>query len=263
MHVLIGPGHHALKRSMAQAALAALLIAATPAAGVQWIAWLVVGCSVLIGTAALLVVWPGEHAGGFSQEISMQSQVATLEAERSSTSSDALRLLVLPGRALYALIFLIGALNNFSHQAVGYAARQAGAPGGVDRDRRGAQRPAGLSRAFRRGAAGAVPGPGAPHHAPVLGRQRSDDGDAGADPVPQECHDAGRRPADRLLRRGADEPRSLAARATTGRARPHPAAHGALPVRRLGGSASGPAIFSPLERILGIRVHRSPQRLAA
>jgi putative oxidoreductase len=124
MHVLIGPGHHALKRSMAQAALAALLIAATPAAGVQWIAWLLVGCSVLIGTAALLVVWPGEHAGGFSQEISMQSQVATLEAERSSTSSDALRLLVLPGRALYALIFLIGALNNFSHQAVGYAARQ-------------------------------------------------------------------------------------------------------------------------------------------
>src|ERR1051325_8849036 len=124
MHVLIGPGHHALKRSMAQAALAALLIAATPAAGVQCIAWLLVGCSVLIGTAALLVVWPGEHAGGFSQEISMQSQVATLEAERSSTSSDALRLLVLPGRALYALIFLIGALNNFSHQAVGYAARQ-------------------------------------------------------------------------------------------------------------------------------------------
>ena len=63
MHVLSGPGHYALRRWLAQAALAFALITLAPAAGVQWVLWVMVGSSVLIASAALLVIWPAEHRG--------------------------------------------------------------------------------------------------------------------------------------------------------------------------------------------------------
>jgi hypothetical protein len=67
MHVLSGPGHHALRRGIAQAALALVLITIAPAAGVQWVLWVMVGSSVLVATAALLVIWPAEHRGDAPQ----------------------------------------------------------------------------------------------------------------------------------------------------------------------------------------------------
>jgi len=63
MHVLSGPGHHAVRRWTAQGALALVLITVAPAAGVQWVLWVMVGSSVLIASAALLVIWPAEHRG--------------------------------------------------------------------------------------------------------------------------------------------------------------------------------------------------------
>ncbi len=63
MHVLSGPGRHAVRRWIAQAALALVLITVAPAAGVQWVLWVMVGSSVLVASAALLVIWPAEHTG--------------------------------------------------------------------------------------------------------------------------------------------------------------------------------------------------------
>jgi len=64
MHVLSGPGPHVVRRWIAQAALAVLLIIVAPKAGVPWVVWVMVGSSVLIASAALLVIWPAEHTGG-------------------------------------------------------------------------------------------------------------------------------------------------------------------------------------------------------
>jgi hypothetical protein len=63
MHVLSGPGHHALRRWIGQAALALLLIALAPAAGVQWVLWVMGGGLLLVASAALLVIWPEEQRG--------------------------------------------------------------------------------------------------------------------------------------------------------------------------------------------------------
>lgn len=64
MHELSGPGHPAVRRWTAQAALALLLITVAPKAGVPWVVWVLVGSSVLVASAALLVIWPGEHTRG-------------------------------------------------------------------------------------------------------------------------------------------------------------------------------------------------------
>jgi hypothetical protein len=64
LHVLPGPAHFALRRGIAQAVLAVILITLAPAAGVQWVHWLMVGSSVPIVSAALLVIWPAEHGKG-------------------------------------------------------------------------------------------------------------------------------------------------------------------------------------------------------
>src|ERR1041384_1810988 len=96
MHVLSGPGHHAVRRWTAQAvlalvliplapaprapwgprgcggwpgggSLALVLITLAPAAGVLWVLWVMVGSSVLIASAALLAIWPAEHRGDAPQ----------------------------------------------------------------------------------------------------------------------------------------------------------------------------------------------------
>jgi hypothetical protein len=67
MHVLSGSGPQVVRRWIAQAALAVILITAAPAAGVPWVVWVMVGSAVLIASAALLAIWPGEHPGGHSE----------------------------------------------------------------------------------------------------------------------------------------------------------------------------------------------------
>jgi hypothetical protein len=64
MHVLSGPGLQAVRPWIAQATLAVILITVAPNAGVPWVVWVLVGSAVLIASAALLAIWPGERRDG-------------------------------------------------------------------------------------------------------------------------------------------------------------------------------------------------------
>src|SRR5260221_7764924 len=86
-------------------------------------------------------------------------------------------------------------------RAAGRAARRnRGAYLGRARASRRAQHPPWIPGQARRVALGALPRPGDPHDAPLLGRGRSDDGKAAASDVHEESLHPGRRPAHHLLR---------------------------------------------------------------